>query len=208
LFWQAAGGGQIAEARNDLARKALDHGARWVFFCDDDHTFESDLLGRLLRHDVDIVVPVVLLKKPPHHWVAWKHFDIPAGISDEELGAMWGRPGHEARPEGKGLIEIGCGGTGAVLIRAEVFEALPEPWFQFGRILAPDQPGEDQWFFLKARRAGFRMFCDTSTMIGHLTTVNVMPVVDPDSGEVAAEYDFEFGGAIKQNVRGATLERV
>lgn len=183
LLWQLSGGGTVAAARNRLVRQALAAGAGWVWFIDDDHTFGADILGRLLRHDRDIVVPHVLTRVPPHAWVAWELFPIPPDISDRELAALAQQHGHHPplAPRQGGLVEIGYGGTGGMLISAEVLRAMADPWFEFGRF-TPDSPGEDGWFCLKARRLGYQMFCDVDTPMGHLNTAAIWPQRDPVSG--------------------------
>jgi len=64
VLWQA-GGLNIPANRNDIGR---DFVGDWLLMMDDDHTFQPDLLRRLLSHftddRVDIVVPVVLMKVP------------------------------------------------------------------------------------------------------------------------------------------------
>ena len=49
-------GSSVAANRNLIARMALDVGAEWVFWLDDDLVFRPDTLLRLLRHDVPVVV--------------------------------------------------------------------------------------------------------------------------------------------------------
>ena len=54
----------------------------------------------------------------------------------------------------------------------EVFYNLPAPWFQF---VKTDQGtiGEDFWFCQEARKAGYKIFVDTSVPSGHLATIEV-----------------------------------
>jgi hypothetical protein len=206
LFWHLAGGGELAHARNNLVQKALTAGARWVWFIDDDHVFALDVLGRLLRHDVDIVVPAVLMRKPPHAWVAWDVFDIPPEASDAALvEAIATAAPLTAAPRTGGLVELGfCGAAGA-LIRAEVFESLAAPWFEFGR-LGGTLPGEDTWFCTCARRAGFQIWCDTDTAIGHLTTTAIWPTRHPYTGAMGVNLDFDFDGTSVRKA-GASIGR-
>ena len=66
---QWARGADIAANRNDLAQSME---GDWIWFLDDDHTFDHDLLDRLVSHDVDIVAPMVVKKVPPFLPVAVK----------------------------------------------------------------------------------------------------------------------------------------
>jgi GT2 family glycosyltransferase len=48
------------------------------------------------------------------------------------------------------------------LIKREVFEKVPQPWF------APDiDLGEDLAFCKRANKAGFQIWCDTNLICGH-----------------------------------------
>ena len=56
---------------------------------------------------------------------------------------------------------------------------MPDPWFEFGKRADSDYPAEDVWFSAnKARRLGFRMYCDLDASIGHLNTCAVWPSRD------------------------------
>src|SRR5262245_36252880 len=69
LCWRLASGGGIAEARNTVVMQALEGGAGWLFLVDDDQVFSADAIGRLLKHDKDIVSANILFRQPPHSWV-------------------------------------------------------------------------------------------------------------------------------------------
>ncbi|GAI70672.1 unnamed protein product, partial [marine sediment metagenome] len=66
-----------------------------------------------------------------------------------------------------GLIKIGGAGAGFLLIKREVFEKIPYPWFSF------EKGGEDLYFSDKARGNGFETWCDMSVLLGHLRLVPV-----------------------------------
>jgi hypothetical protein len=192
LLWQKAGGGALATARNDLAVQALEAGAAWVWFIDDDHVFKPDIVGRLLRHDRDIVVPFVMTRRPPFRPVMWPMFEVGAAASDDDLMQAWRDVGNDPPkiPDGGGLVEIGHGGTGGMLISARVLRALPQPWFEW-RQFNGQSCGEDTWFCLKARRAGFRIWCDLDTPMGHLTTAAVWPEIRDGVARPRFEFDLE-----------------
>jgi len=70
------------------------------------------------------------------------------------------------------LAPVDWVGAGALLVRRPVLEKMaPGPWFW------PDETGdgEDITFCLKARAAGFRVYCDGRAQVGHLQTAPVMP---------------------------------
>ncbi|MBA7468592.1 Ubiquinone biosynthesis O-methyltransferase, mitochondrial [subsurface metagenome] len=61
-----------------------------------------------------------------------------------------------------GLMKIGGAGAGFLLVKREVFEKIPYPWFSFER------GGEDLYFCDKARKNGFEIWADMSVLLGHL----------------------------------------
>jgi len=61
-----------------------------------------------------------------------------------------------------GLIKVGGSGAGFLLVKREVFEKMPFPWFSF------EAGGEDLYFFDKARKHGFETWADMSVLLGHL----------------------------------------
>jgi hypothetical protein len=190
-----ASGGQLVRARNELCRIALDDAdIGWLWFIDDDHVFDSAVVQRLLAHDKDIIVPLTLQRMPPHNILAWPHFDVPPTATDDELVTLTRANLHrpfEVAPGTRGPVELSMAATAGMLIRREVLERLPAPWFESNRFEA-DGPGSDTWFCLKARRAGFRVWCDVDTPMGHLTTCAVRPTYDPASGQTRFDYQLLF----------------
>ena len=189
LIWETASGGALAVVRNNVIQAALDFfngRPGWTLLVDDDHVFKNDMLLRLLRHDKDLMMPTVMMRKPPHRLVGFPLFDVPRDATDDELVDL-ARGDDEPlviAAGQRGLLEIGSGGTGCLVVSTEVYEAMGEPWFEFGRF-GPEQGGEDTWFFLKARRLGFSLYMDLDTPIGHLTTANVWPERD-EKGQITA----------------------
>ena len=69
LIWETAAGGALAVVRNSVVKAALDYfngRPGWTLLVDDDHVFKNDMLMRLLRHDKDLMMPTVMMRKPPH----------------------------------------------------------------------------------------------------------------------------------------------
>jgi hypothetical protein len=191
LIWRVASGGALAAARNEICNLALDHDAGWVWFIDDDHVFEPTILRSLLHADRDVCVPLVMTRLPPHAILAWSADPpVPPTATDAELkqlGLSVPSLAHGFPPNTCGPIEIGMGATCGMLFSREVLNALPSPWFEWGRF-EQDTSGMDTWFCLKARRAGFKVFCDPTTQMGHLTPCAVWPVYDPAYGAVSGAY--------------------
>jgi hypothetical protein len=129
----------------------------WVLFLGDDHTFDPTLLVNLLEHEVDVVVPLCLKRTPPFDPVVY------GGQNEDGLYYAAELPEH-------GLTEIHAAGSAGMLVRRHVFEAIEDPWFESHGGL-----NEDLTFCAKVREAGFRIWCDVDTRLGHLATHQVWP---------------------------------
>jgi len=150
-------------ARNELARAVKEYvnpvtGKKFshVLWLDSDHTFNPDLACHLARHMVNPVVdavsavyynrtgptlPVVYVKD--FNEDRYKHFPL-----------IW-------PPDG--LFECDAVGFGAILMKRDVFDRVPEPWFTLDY-----RSGEDIAFCVKAKEHGVRFFVDGNYTLGHI----------------------------------------
>ena len=190
LIWQAAAGGMLAASRNAVVEQALARGAAWIWWIDDDHVFPSDTLMRLLAHDRDICLPLISRRTPPHDPCVFAMCPAEPDMTDEQLIAAANLAQLDTRGH-RGLVEMGSCGASGSLVRAEVYRKTPRPWYEFG-LLGPSGGAEDTVFGLRARRAGFQIWCDLETKIGHLTTTAVWPTRKAD-GSIGSELRFKFG---------------
>lgn len=129
----------ISLARNLCVRLALDEGADWLAFIDDDEKASPAWLGELLRtqavHDADIVTGPVIL-------------DYPAGTPEwKRVKTVLSRARH---PNGS-MIDVAE--TANALVSRKVVERAEGPFDPaFGRT-----GGSDSQFFLRARLDGARI---------------------------------------------------
>lgn len=133
---------RIAEAREILAEEAIRGGADYILWLDADQVFEPDALLRLLAHGLPIVGCNYRKKIIGHEVSA-------AGIAPKE----------------NGLEPADWLGFGVILTSAQVFKALPRPWFEDG------PRGEDGYFCERAMAAGFQPHVDHSIPVGHISEV-------------------------------------
>lgn len=137
----------------------------WVWFIDDDHTFAPDILMRLLKHNVDVVAPLVPMRFPPYSLVLYRQLEMAPFIEDyykiEDLADITGLMKVD------GLPKAGC------LIRENVWKDIPEPWFKIGKIHVDDI--EDDKYFMWELRVGYKydLWCDTDQTMGHISTFAV-----------------------------------
>jgi GT2 family glycosyltransferase len=149
----------ISEAREMIAEKALELGCEWLLFIDDDSSFQPKALEQLLSHDVDIVSGLVFQRKPPYYPCIFKLDDKNDLYMTECID--------------KGLIEIDATGMAFTLIKTKIFKSIPKPWFVWGDktlgiYVDKGGLGEDLSFCIKAKRAGFKVYCDTDINITHI----------------------------------------
>src|SRR5688572_29224784 len=131
-------------ARNDLARKVQTHineytGEKFtqILWLDDDSVFNPDLAVYLARHkDLDVLSALYFGRSQRHLPVVY--------VKDESPDPYKHYPLIEVPAN---LCEVDAVGFGARLMRRDVLDRTPEPWFSF------NQAGEDIYFCVHAKRA-------------------------------------------------------
>ena len=165
-----ARGANIAENRNGIAERALAMGAEWIFYVDDDQVLAPDTLINLLKHDKDIVAGLYVSREAPF---------IPHVYDrEDERGFCFPRL---LNPFDGGLVQVKAAGSGCMLVKAKVFEKLEKPWWRLGQITS-DGWGDDLHFCHRSREAGFEVWADLNTLVGHQTNGTLWPKRD-EKGE-------------------------
>jgi hypothetical protein len=164
IDWRVGVG--IALNFNNMVRRMLsDEMFQWLWILGDDHVWQPDLLIRLLKRDVDVVVPLCLRRLPKYSPVLF------AGRDGGFVPLGW-----EAINGKTGLIKLEGNllGNAGMLIKRHVLETLKSPWFENGK-MNPEMGGCDLWFCQKVHDAGFGLYLDTDNTIGHLSHVAIWP---------------------------------
>lgn len=146
-------------ARERIAEIAVENGFDYLFFVDDDMTVPEDLFLRLYNHQKDIVGALAFTRFWPHKPVIYildEGFD-PVSKKNYYTSKCWFDYPKDT------LVECDAVGFGAVLINCKVFESMKRPWFT-----AATGKGEDIQFCFDARKAGYKVYMDTATKLGHL----------------------------------------
>ena len=149
----------IANQRAELCLDAMREKCTHVLFIDSDMRFPHDMIERLLQHDLDIVATNCARRR------------MPTGPTAQIYKENGERELVYTMPESTGLQEVGSVGMGVMLIKANVFAKLAEPWFETPwRHDKRGYIGEDVFFCKKARDAGFKIWIDhdVSKEIGHI----------------------------------------
>jgi len=154
--------------RNTCVKKALESGAEWLMFLDDDHVFAPGLLERLLSHNKPIVGSLYLQRMMPFAPVAYSH------KTNDTYHAV-----HLHNHGADDLIEVAAVGTGGMLIRSEILRAIAYPWFEHGRA------SEDLIFCDKVHELGLGpIYCDLGARLGHMSPAALWPSFNNDTWEV------------------------
>lgn len=162
-------GMNVALNRQAVARQAIATDAEWVFFVDDDMLFPPDQLERLLAHNLDVVASLYLNRNPAFYPMAF-------GDSRVQDGKTGWRPVALRNAPAAGLANVVAAGTGGMLVKTDVFRAIPyDTWFQH------EGGTEDLPFCERVIAAGYKIYVDLEAVMGHVSTYAVWPTW---SGEV------------------------
>jgi len=142
------------EARNALAKMAVQEGFTHLMMIDSDHIFDKDIIHTLLLYNKDIVGVRAYRRAAPHYPCIFVK-----DKTQKETDAMT-----FVDAANMGLMVTDAVGFGAVLIKTEVLKKMTYPYFYFTKT------GEDFNFCRDARELGYKIHVDTDIEIGHVTT--------------------------------------
>lgn len=141
-------GSLIVSSREEMVNSARLAGATHVMFLDSDMSFPEDALHRLFSRNEAFVAANYVQRSLPTR---------PNSIS------VLGEPKH-TEEDSTGIEEVHSVGFGCCLIRMEVFDAMPQPWFDTYWFTNEKNTrsfiGEDVYFCHKARHAGYKTYID------------------------------------------------
>lgn len=145
-------------AREQLINEALSVDADYVLFLDDDMVPPSDLIERLMSHNVEVVSGLAFTRVYPHKpclldGVVYKNSK---GEACEKYQMISDYPKNK-------LVEVAATGMACTLVSTKVLKEM-----EIGQCTAFEGAGEDVEFFRKVRAAGYKVYCDTATVVGHL----------------------------------------
>lgn len=159
--------GHPASSRNHIVKEFLKTDCTHLLFIDDDMVFDQDAVMKLLAHDVDICTGIAYQRGEPYAPCAFILNPDTKCFHPTEVG------------EKKGMAQVDAVGGYFPLIKRHVLENTDGPWFVYGDISLgyndnPDTDpvgkgiGEDIYFCVKAKMAGFEIWLDTSLEIKHI----------------------------------------
>ncbi len=149
IEYELRGHSLVYEAREQAAKHFLESDCDYLLFLDSDMVPPADMLIKLIQHDKPIVSALAFRRVPNYEPCIFKN--------DMEFYLDYP----------KGLIEVAGVGMACTLIKKEVFQNVPQPWF------TPTAIGEDLSFCKRATDAGYKIFCDTNLICGHVGSFEV-----------------------------------
>lgn len=138
----------------------------WCWFLGDDHTFEPDVLLKLLDRKVDVVMPVVPRRSPP-----FKPIFIHGPLAHDMKIYEW------AELPTSGLFQLKNGdpsGQACMLVRRPILGRLGDPWFEGGK-LTPGRLMEDMYFVQRLHDLGIPIWVDCDLAVGHIANITILP---------------------------------
>jgi len=144
----------VVVARNEIVKEALELGAHWVLWLDDDMKPCADLAQRLLETGCEFVGAVAYKREPPFE---------PCVARLEDGKAVPFDPDPDA-----GLVAADLTGFACVLTHRRVLE-LVSARTEGRPFQGKDGVGEDWFFCAHARAAGVQLHIVADAVVGHLT---------------------------------------
>lgn len=143
-------GSILLNQRNDLVKRALEFDVTHILWLDSDMRFPKDLLVQLLERGEPIVAANYVTRQHPLRPVAVE-------LKDGQRQSLY------TTPATVGLVEVEHTGLGVMLVDADVYRQLAQPWFAFWHNeKAAAFVGEDAYFCFCAREAGLKVYVDQS----------------------------------------------
>lgn len=161
----AARGADIPHQLNEGVRRMT---GEWCWFLGDDHTFEPDLLLRLLARQVGVVIPVVPRRDPPF---------VPC-LMHGPLAPHMRRYSWTELPV-TGLYQLplnDSAGQAGALVTKDVLNKLGDPWFEGGQ-LTPGRLMEDMYFIQRLHDLREPIYIDCETVMPHIANITITPQV-------------------------------
>lgn len=152
-------GAAVHEARNELAKEAVETGADRVLWLDSDMAFDSDMMEKLaadLDAGWDMVCGIFFKRRMPVTPVIYKSIEATSGRVEAYLDY----------PEDSVFSIAGCG-FGAVMMNTELLTRADEE-FKTGPFTPLLRLSEDLSFCARASNIGAKLACDSRVKVGHV----------------------------------------
>jgi len=161
-------GEEAGEARNKIVKQTQEIGAKLLWMVDDDvlppeYAVQKLLYSMLGKKDVMASAGIVYTK---------------SGVPSPLVFADDGEGPYFDWKKGKAFEVPGFISTGCMLIKMEVFDKIPYPWFK--TINYPDRMSEDVYFCRQVKNAGYKILGHGGVICGHYDAKNKCVVSAPE----------------------------
>lgn len=139
----------LVDQRNSLVQEVLAEGATHILWIDSDMRFPRDVIQRLLDRNLPIVAANCSVRRHPARFIAIK------GHTADGFEHV------QTYPDSTGVEEVVAVGFGVMMIKAEVFRKMEQPWHRLvWNTRDMKYVGEDIVWCHGARDAGYRVYID------------------------------------------------
>ena len=138
----------------------------WIWILGDDHTFDPDVLMKLLAREKDVIMPIVPRRDPP-----FKPVLIHGPLRPNMQLYNW------ADLPSSGLFQLPKGdpaGQACMLVRRKVLGRLGDPWFEGGKLI-PGRLMEDMYFVKRLHDLDIPIWIDCDLVVGHIANITILP---------------------------------
>ena len=166
-------GSLVYISRNSMSEVAVKENLDYILWIDSDMVFSADLMQRLYQtmteNNLDILAPICFRRRAPFNPVIYKKIRF-GMFGDNEVVEYDDYPKNS-------LFEVDGVGFGCVMMKVSVLKEIEEK--EKGWFTPYPGFGEDLSFCIRAKRCGYRIWCDSSIKVGHISQT----VVDEDTFE-------------------------
>jgi GT2 family glycosyltransferase len=164
-------GTNTPNARNIIAKKALEDNFDHVLYLDCDMVHPPYSLDTLVSYNLDIVGGYYHAVRNGYHIQVFKKEGL------EYVDFL---------KKSAGVVEVESIGTGCLLVRVDVFRHIKFPYFNY-EVIGDNEflVSEDIIFCRKASKVGYKIHCDAGLRCGHVGKFVVWP--DDDTPKVRFE---------------------
>lgn len=157
----------IYDARNQLAKQAIDNGFDRVLWLDSDIIFEPDLMIRLANHlnnGLEYISGLYFKRQYPTEPVCFKNI-----IQTQDGKELITKASiYEDYPRDQ-LFEVDATGFGAVMMTVDLLKRVRD---MYGLPFSPHLGlGEDMSFCWRAKQIGAKLYCDSSIKLKHIGSI-------------------------------------
>lgn len=152
-------GSLIYDARDAIARYAVDNDYDYVLYADSDMVFTADDVKKLVSNNADICSGLYVTRHGENRNVCYKRIITRRRFPYRQPSLI-----HDTAITGYGPVE--AVGFGFCLIRTSVLKSM---FKRYKSIFEPKWGvGEDIAFCIRAKKCGYKIFIDRDVKLGHI----------------------------------------